>query len=289
MDLDRYLERISFHGDLKPTLDTLGALVRAHVCSVPFENIDVQLGNPLTIEPAAAYEKIVERRRGGWCYEHNGLFGWALSEIGFDVTRVAAAVMRHERGEIADANHLCLLVEIDAADELYLADVGFGGSLLEPLALKPGYHVQLPFHVGLRKLKDGWRFLEDIGKGEFSFDFKAEPADESALESKCDYLQTDPSSGFVMNLVVQQRLPEAHKTLRGRVFSVATNNGIETGFLETADALAAHLRDHFDLGGVDAHKLWPRVAARHEELTAGKSLTDTYEIRSRSHNKPLRD
>ena len=116
MDLDGYFRRIDYSGDVQPTRPVLAALLRAHVCSVPFENLDVQLGRALTIEPEAAYEKIVNRRRGGWCYEQNGLFGWALTKVGFDVTRVAAAVMRHERGEISDANHLTLLVRTNDSD-----------------------------------------------------------------------------------------------------------------------------------------------------------------------------
>jgi len=115
MRLDRYLARIGFDGNPAPTRDTLNRLLRAHALSVPFENLDVQLGQPTTTDVGAAYRKIVERGRGGWCYEQNGLFGWALSEIGFDATRVAAAVMRHERGTSADASHLCLLVRMPEA------------------------------------------------------------------------------------------------------------------------------------------------------------------------------
>jgi len=276
MDLDAYFRRIAYGGDAKPSTGTLFALLHAHVLSVTFENLDVQLGTPLTTDPAAAYEKIVGRGRGGWCYEQNGLFGWALGEIGFGVTRVSAAVMRHERGENSDHNHLSLLVTTADSDETWLADVGFGGSMTEPIPLRPGYHVQLPFHVGLRKLDNGdWRFFEDVGKGEFSYDFAAEPADEAALSAKCEFLQTDPSSGFVQNLVAQRRLPEAHKTLRGRVFSVATNIGIETDFIETADALVEHLRDHFDLQHPDIHSLWPRIEARHAEVMREKLHEDS--------------
>jgi len=286
--LSDYLQRISFDDEPAPALDALGRLLAHHVQSVPFENLDVQLGERLTTDPAAAYEKIVLKQRGGWCYEQNGLFGWALSEIGFDVTRVAAAVMRIERGNVAHANHLCLLVKPADADKTFLVDVGFGGSMIAPIPLAESDHRQAPFHIGLRRTEDGhWRFWEDLGKGEFSFDFLDEPADEDALTDKCDFLQTDPSSGFVQNLVAQIRLPGQHKTLRGKVFSLATANGIETTILSSADELFAVLRDEFRLDVPAVRDLWPRIEERHAELMREKELTDTYEMRGRANNKPL--
>jgi len=140
MKLDPYLRRIGMTAPGRPSVDLLGEVLRAHVTSVPFENLDVQFGRRLSTSIEAAYEKIVERGRGGWCYEQNGLFGLILSEIGFETTRVAAAVMRADRGEIATANHLCLLVKPDDVDQTFLVDVGFGGSLIAPgQVLSPGW------------------------------------------------------------------------------------------------------------------------------------------------------
>ena len=72
-------------------LATLKALHRAHLLAIPYENLDVQMGRRRTTSPAEAYEKIVGEKRGGWCYEMNGTFGWALKEAGFKVTRLAGA------------------------------------------------------------------------------------------------------------------------------------------------------------------------------------------------------
>jgi N-hydroxyarylamine O-acetyltransferase len=286
--LQDYLKRIAYDGGISPSLGVLEALLAHHVQSVPFENLDVQLGISLTTDPAAAYEKIVLRQRGGWCYEQNGLFGWALSEAGFDVTRVAAAVMRIERGDVANANHLCLLVAPVDTDQTFLVDVGFGGSMIAPIPLAESDYQQAPFRVGLRRTADShWRFWEDLGKGEFSFDFRAETADEDALSDKCNFLQTDPSSGFVQNLVAQIRLPDQHTTLRGKVFSVATSRGIETTILSSADELLAVLSNEFRLDVPAVRDLWPRIEERHAELMREKELADTYEIRDRANNKPL--
>jgi len=288
MHLQPYLDRIAYRSASRPELDVLIALQRHHVCSVPFENLDVQLGRPVTIAAEDAYEKIVVNGRGGWCYEQNGLFAWALSEIGFEVTRMAASVMRQERDGVMDANHLCLLVEIPDSDKQYLVDVGFGGSMIQPIELLDAEYSQAPFRIGLRKLPDAsWQYWERIGGGnEFNFDFLVEPASEAALAAKCDFLQSDPSSSFVQNLVAQLRQPKQHKTLRGRVLSIATADGIESSIIDSADELVATLAKHFYLEVPEVAELWPKVVARHEELQRQKALTDTYEIRARSNTPP---
>lgn len=265
MRLQHYLDRIAYRGDTRPEFAVLSALQRSHVCAVPFENLDVQFGRPLTIGVEEAYEKIVVNGRGGWCYTQNGLFGWALAEIGFDVERVAASVMLHERGAVAIANHLCLQVSCPGSGEKYLVDVGFGGSMIEPIRLTEAEHRHPPFRLGLKRLdRDYWRFWEDLGKGEFSYDFIAEPASETALAKKCEFMQSDPASGFVLNLVVQLRSPQQHKSLRGRVFTTATPAGVQSTILDSADALVTTLANHFRLDVPEAAELWPRVAARHE-------------------------
>ena len=266
MELSAYFARIGYRGIARPDLLTLRRLLRAHVLSVPFENLDVQLGRALSTDVASAFEKIVKRRRGGWCYEQNGLFGWALSAIGFDVTRVAAAVMRAERGAVSESNHLALLVRLPGSDDTWLADVGFGGSRLQPIRLEEGEHRQPPFLLGLRTLDDGhWQFWEDAGDGEFSFDFRAEPAHEDALSRRCDFLQTDPDSSFVLNLVAQIRTPEAHTTLRGRVLSRWDAAGETTTTLTSPDQLLQVLASTFGLDVPAIADVWPRILARHAQ------------------------
>ena len=267
MKLQHYFERIGFTGPATPDPNTLRALLQAHVQSVPFENLDIQLGRTVTTSVGEAYRKIVEDRRGGWCYEQNGLFGWALSEIGFSVTRVAAAVMRAERGEAALANHLCLLVRCPDLDGTWLADVGFGGGLFRPIPLEVADHRHEPCQVGLQLLDDGWwRFREDFGDGDFSFDFAPVPADEAALSSKCEALQTEPDSSFVLNLVAQIREPDRHLSLRGRVLRTATASGLSSETLDSAEVLRDVLAERFRLDMPEVVQLWPRILARHAQL-----------------------
>ena len=267
MDISAYLDRIGFRDAALPDLATLRGLLRAHVLNIPFENLDVQLGRPLTTDVGRAYDKIVRRRRGGWCYEQNGLFGWALQEIGFEVTRTAAAVMRAERGEVSEANHLALLVRIPDTAGTWLADVGFGGSLLQPVRLEHREYRHEPFQLGLRPLSDGhWQFWEDAGDGEFSYDFRAVPASEEALARKCEFLQTDPGSSFVLTLVAQIRAPGEHFALRGRILTRRDSRGAYKTTLSSPDQLLQVLADVFRLDEPAIADCWSRIAARHTQL-----------------------
>jgi arylamine N-acetyltransferase len=267
MNIDSYLQRIGFGGELRADFESLCAIHAAHVQSVPFENLDVQLGNPLTTDVLAAFGKIVTRRRGGWCYEQNAVLGWALAEAGFEVTRVAGAVMRQVRGDASAASHLCLLVRTQDGPKTYLCDVGFGGSLLRPVALAPAEHQSGPFAIQLRRLGDDWWRFEETAYGEaFSFDFCAEPADEAALVWKCGWLQSSPESSFVQNAVVQLRDANTHYSLRGRVLTIANPQGRCKRVILSADEFVEVLQEIFHLHAPGVETLWPAIVARHDAL-----------------------
>ena len=272
MELAAYCARIGYGAEVRADVATLFALHRAHVCSIPFENLDVQLGRPLSIDVDAAHDKIVRRRRGGWCYEQNGLFGLALDAAGFDVQRIGAGVMQHERGEVADSNHLCLIVTIPGDELRYLVDVGFGGSLIAPLVLLEGVYEQPPFEVGLRRLDDErWRFFEDRGDGRFSYDFRDLPASEARLAARGEFLQTSPGSGFVQNLVAQRRTTDSHVRLRGRVLNRLGPMGEEETLLNSADELVDTLRGFFGLDVPETAQLWQGIVARHQDILAART------------------
>jgi N-hydroxyarylamine O-acetyltransferase len=272
LELSAYLRRIRFDGSVRSDLATLRAIHRAHQYAIPFENLDVLLRRPVVLDVEANYDKIVCQRRGGWCYELNGVMGWALKEIGFEVMRMSAGVMRVRAGDAVLGNHLCLLV---CLDQRYLVDVGFGGSLVEPLPLSASEREDRPYRLGLSELDDNyWRFAEMApGDGDaFSFDFRVAPADEALLARKCQFLQTDPASPFVQNLVVQRRAAaDTHLSLRGRVLAAIHATGVDKKLLNSADELVATLRDSFDLDAPEAATLWPSISARPEALFAGTS------------------
>jgi N-hydroxyarylamine O-acetyltransferase len=274
LELSAYLHRIRFDGSVRPDLATLKAIHRAHQYAIPFENLDVQLRRPVVLDVEANYNKIVRQRRGGWCYEMNGVMGWALKQIGFEVMRVSGAVMRVLAGDAHLGNHLCLLV---CLGEHYLVDVGFGGSLAEPLPLKASEREDRPYRLGLSEQGDDyWRFFEIAhGSDPFSFDFRAAPADEPLLARKCQFLQTDPASPFTQNLVVKRRTVDTQISLRGRVLQTIHAMRVDKKLLNSADELVATLRGSFDLDVPEAATLWPAICARHDALFAGTSAQVT--------------
>ena len=265
MNLESYLERIGF--DRPPVLsyDTLMGIPRAHVLSTTFENVDVQLGRRTTLDPKHAYEKIVERGRGGWCYEMNGLLGWALSEIGFNVTRLSATVGRYHGRESVPGSHLCLLVTFE--EEQFLVDVGFGGSLLEPMPLRPHRRHDVPFAVELQTTGiNAWRFIEHAHDETMYFDFEVKPAEESQLAITNAHLQTDPDSAFVKNLVAQRRFEDHHLTLRGRVVSELRAEGVRKRTVANPDELVMVLKQGFNLDVPKIADNWSKIVARHSKL-----------------------
>jgi N-hydroxyarylamine O-acetyltransferase len=216
-----------------------------------------------SLDADAIFNKLVEQSRGGWCYEMNGLFGRALEAVGFEVTRLSCGVMRQEGGDARMGTHLALLVDCDGP---WLCDVGFGGSLFEPLPLTAGESVQAPYNVSLEQTGDGyWRFTQRLD-APFSYDFRAEPADEALFAEKCRFLSTHPESNFKLNFVAQKRFPDRHLILRGRVLTDCGPEGATTHTLADADELMTVLSQRFGIDEPRAREAWSRIAARHREL-----------------------
>ena len=128
--VDRYLDRIQAERPASLDLAALRGLMRAHLVAVPFENLDVFHQRPVRTDLAWSVPKIVDARRGGWCFEANGAFGALLASLGFEVRHLGAAVLLN--GPNTTLDHLCLEVRLD---QPYLVDVGFGDTFISPLEL----------------------------------------------------------------------------------------------------------------------------------------------------------
>lgn len=269
MQLTAYLDRIGYVGAIAPTLETLVAVHRAQAYSIPYEGLDIQLGRPLDLDPARIFDKLVGQRRGGWCYETNGLLGWALGEMGFKVRRVTAGVHRRERGDAAFGNHLTLLVNVDSgeAEGPWLCDLGLGDALRAPIPLTEGRHADGTLEFRLERLKDGsWRFHNHSYGTPETFDFRDAPADEDLFARHNKVLQTDSQSHFVLNAEAVCLAPQASVTLLGRVLRHASAAGIDKQILDSPEALEKALARHFGLAGLPVASLWPQIIARHNQL-----------------------
>lgn len=264
MQVQAYLDRIGFAGSPRADLATLQALHRAHLRAIPYENFDVQFGRPMTLDPGAAFEKIVGARRGGWCYEMNGLFAEILREIGFSVTEMAGAVMRGERGQIAHGNHLVLRVDLERP---YIADVGFGDGMLEPAPMRDGVHRCEGYEFRLETLADGWlRFHNHTFGGAPYFDFRDQPADPIQLGATCQWLATSPQSVFTQTALAFRHRPGAVVSLLGRTLNKVGPGGKTTHLIGSAEEFVGMLRVEFGLDLSEAASLWPAICAKHEEL-----------------------
>ncbi|MEU8302712.1 arylamine N-acetyltransferase [Actinomadura sp. NPDC048955] len=150
LDLPAYLKRVGHDGGLAPTAATLRALHRAHVTSIPFENLEIMLGRPIELSLDAVQAKLVGRPRGGYCFEHNRLFAAVLERLGYEVAAVAGRVTLGA-AKILPATHALLHVRPPDAsrdEPAWLCDVGFGAGPLEPLRLVDGEEA----------VQDGWGF-----------------------------------------------------------------------------------------------------------------------------------
>jgi N-hydroxyarylamine O-acetyltransferase len=220
---ERYLQRIGYRGSTAPTHETLVALERAHMLAVPFENLDIHRGRRLVLDRGANFAKIVERRRGGWCYELNGMFSWLLESLGYDVTLIGSRV-EWDGGHSRDLAHVLMLVQLD---QTYLVDVGFGyGSVgVVPLAQAAG---------GVIPHADGLRVV-----------FSQEPRELADFTEMCEFQQTSPGSNFVRTRVCSKALPGGYLRLRELVLTESHGDEETTRELSGEDEWQDVLRERF--------------------------------------------
>jgi N-hydroxyarylamine O-acetyltransferase len=271
LDLGAYLERIGYHGPVEPTRRVLDELHLGHVTRIPFENLDILLGRPIKLDLESLQRKLVQDRRGGYCFEHNTLFAAALEAIGFSVTRLAARVRFGTRGVTA-RTHMTLRVEADG--EGWLADVGFGaGSIFRSIPIEPsgdvdqfGWRFRLVDDGGIRVLRarrpTGWTDL-------YAFTFEPQHAVDYELANH--YTSTHPSSPFTRTLTAQLSAPEHSLILRGRKLIEETPVGqsmSEVGEDEVLGVLAERFTLVFPPGTrFDASR------AVHSEPPASRAIT----------------
>ncbi|GAA0411612.1 arylamine N-acetyltransferase family protein [Streptomyces luteireticuli] len=226
VDLDAYLARTGLSGGLRPDLAALRAVHRAHVSAFAFENLDVMLGRPVLLDVASLQAKMVDGRRGGYCFEQNLLFGAVLERLGFRVRGLAARV-RMGGTKVLPMTHMALRVEADG--DQWLCDVGFGGEgLLEPLPFRDGARArQGEWTFSLADEPEGPRVLRSLHK-EGWFDLYALGAEERLpidYTVANHYISTHPRSPFVSQVVVQKTEPDVRTTLTGSVLSVVRPDG----------------------------------------------------------------
>jgi N-hydroxyarylamine O-acetyltransferase len=205
-----YLDRLGVAAPPAATLDALRELHAAHLEQVPFENLSIHLDEDIRLEADALVAKIVDRRRGGFCYELNGAFAALLRGHGFAVTLLAARVFDGDTlGPPFD--HMCLRVDLD---EPWLADVGFGDSFRLPLRLEVDR--DQADAVGVFRLVDaGAGELDLLRDGEPQYRFDLTPRDLADYRGTCSFHETSPESHFTRDTVCSLATPDGRVTIRG--------------------------------------------------------------------------
>jgi N-hydroxyarylamine O-acetyltransferase len=244
MDKDAYLERINYHGPIRPDLKTLCGLHRAHLQAVPFENLDISLGRPIELDEQLLFEKIVRRQRGGFCYELNGLFANLLKALGFDVTLLSCRVSDGNGGFGIEFDHMALLVQLE---EAWLADVGFGDSFMEPLRLNERQE-QRQFSGRFRIVNGGWdillsKYWEGLWRPEYIFTLQPRTLQDFAYA--CRYHQTSPDSGFTRRRVISRATSEGRITISDMKLIITSNGSRKERMLVSEVEYQRLLKDYF--------------------------------------------
>lgn len=259
--LTRYLARVGHSGPTDVSLRTLRALHRAHLLAIPYENLDIHLGIPVTLDREALFTKLVDERRGGWCFEMNGLLGRVLETLGFEVRYVSGAVGRAEHGWRSLGNHLVLIVTLDRP---WIVDVGFGDGFLTPIPLEVGSYRQDFLQYSVSRQGPWWRVHNHQFGGADGFDFTLTARRLEDFAHQCHELQTSPDSSFVRTLVCERHEPDGLVILRSATLREVRADGVHTRVLTDATDFARVLRERFDLAIPDAEALWPTVWAQHQ-------------------------
>ncbi|WP_176594292.1 arylamine N-acetyltransferase [Sphingobium sp. EM0848] len=255
--LDAYLARIGVRRPERTDPAALKAIHRAHAYGFTWEAIDCFMEWPTSVDPQDAFAKMVEHRRGGWCYEMNGLLGAALSACGFAVTRLCGGVRRAELGDLAIGNHLTLRVDFE---EPWLAEVGLGDALVDPIPLVVGSAEQRGYAFALEHADGDWlRFRNHAYSGAPSFDFRADYVDEPALGHAQRYLREAEASPFRTNLVIQRHFPDRIEAVRNATRYTTTPRGVSERPIRDAEEFTALLDGVFQIVVPCPEAVWDRV------------------------------
>lgn len=255
--LDAYLARIGVDRPVSLDVHGLSKLHRAHLMAFTWEALDAFMGWPSSITPAAAFVKMVEGRRGGWCYEMNGLFGAALAALGFRVIRLCGGVNRETLGDTAIGNHLTLRVDLDRP---YLAEVGVADAIVEPVPLAVGPIRQRGFEFSIMPTDDGWLRFNNHAHGiAHSFDFRADHSDEAAMAATHGWLMQDPGSPFTNALAILRHTTDGYVALHNDCLRSVTADSIGEQRITSAEHLADTFETIFDLDVPKPGSVWKRI------------------------------
>jgi len=248
MDVKSYLERINFKGKANLDFKTLAELQKAHLFNVPFENLDIHYGKRIISVKENIFRKIIFEKRGGFCYELNGLFYYLLRELGFEVKIISGRVFSQKKDYGKEFDHLALIVKVDKTE--YLVDVGFGEFVMKPLK----------FELGKELMDERGVFIFDkyneeyfrINKKENSkfipqYIFKTQARNLSDFEEMCNYHQFDFESHFTKKKVITIPNKDGRITLNNSQLKITKGKTIQEIKFNELEVFDRYLWDYFKI------------------------------------------
>lgn len=250
MDIQTYLNRIQYQGALEPNIQNLSALQKAHMRTVPFENLSIHYKQPILLNKEALYKKIVEQKRGGFCYELNGLFAWLLRGLGYKVDMLSAGVTTGTGGFGPEFDHMTLLVHLE---EGYLVDVGFGDSFQQPLRVnfrgeqrQGGTLYQLSAEGEALVLSEQ-NNLDENPSMPPQYRFTLSPHQMNEYEGMCQYHQTSSSSHFTQQRICSRATENGRYSLSDLKLIVTEGGKRQERMLSSEREFETVLKDYFGI------------------------------------------
>lgn len=249
MDKQRYLQHIGFAGIPQADLLTLQQLHRCHMLSVPFENLSIIYRQGIHLEEPALFNKIVERNRGGFCYELNRLFAALLKDIGFNVQFISGEIRARDGSFGAPFDHMALMVELE---QPYLVDVGFGDSFLTPLKITTTeqqpqisgtFHLEQEGETYYLERRNG----DNRSHAKTLYRFTLQAREPSEFDGMCHYHSTSPQSHFTQRLVCSRPTTNGRITLSENKLIITEDHQRHESTLHSEDERRATLMRYFGI------------------------------------------
>lgn len=247
MDVLNYLDRIDFKDTIVLNKNVLFKLQKKHLLNVAFENLDIHYNRKINLSLTDIYKKIINEKRGGFCYELNGLFHSLLKQIGFDAKLISARVHIKGNDYSPEYDHLAIIVNLENNE--FLVDVGFGKFSLEPLKLEMNQMISDSFgkfqfdkydkdYYRINEIKDNNLFPQYI--------FKKEERKLSEFNKRCEFHQTSQNSHFTKKKLISIAKTDGRITLNNSQLKI-TSPGIEEEINFDENEFESKLKQYFDI------------------------------------------
>ena len=247
MNIKQYLERINYVGPVDPTVEVLSNLQIMHLLNVPFENLDIH--NNTRIDVGNLFDKIVTRKRGGFCYELNGLFYELLKEIGFSVKMVSARVYNGQEAYSPEFDHMTLIVKIK--DDNYLVDVGFGEFSSYPINMALNKEINDPGGIfSVETFDETYTVIKKRNtEGKFipEYIFSEKERQIAEFQDRCNYHQTSNESHFMQKRICSLPAKSGRVTLTGDTLKITENRDVTKRTLNNEQEIQQELWNYFGI------------------------------------------